>query len=487
MTDENIIFIGVGLYLVAMLAIGIYAAKRTASAEDFMLAGRSLPLWLCSATIMATWIGGGSMLGVSGMSYEGGLLAVIADPFGAALGLILVGLFIVRIVRRLKLVTVIDFIELRFGRVAALFSAIAMTSSSIGWAGALMVAFGYVLNSLTGLPLEWGIVIGGTIVLIYTSAGGMWAVVLTDFVQLVIIVVGLVVLLIVVIMDMGGWVSAWSAVPESKFRMLPLTNDVASWLQYIRAWSIIGIADLASQSLLQRGLSARSERVAQNAFYIGGMGFLTIATIPVMLGILASVSMPGIDDQQTIIPTLAKEHLHPLLMAIFVGALLAAIMSSADSALLSASCVISVNILPVFWPGADESKKILWARISIPVAGVIAGVTALKVQAIYNLILDANAVLLAAVVVPFILGIWWQRANRTGALAAMAAGVLTWLVSSIVWSELPGDLIGMAACLVTMIIVTPLTQKIDPPRPLLTTDGEEIDLTDRLGVLWKSS
>ena len=427
------------------------------------------------------------MLGVSGMSYEGGLLAVIADPFGAALGLILVGLFIVRIVRRLKLVTVIDFIEIRFGRYAALFSALAMASSSIGWAGALMVAFGYVLNSLTGLPLEWGIVIGGTIVLIYTSVGGMWAVVLTDFVQLTIIVVGLVVLLIVVITDMGGWVSAWSAVPESKFRMLPLTNDVPSWLQYIRAWSIIGIANLASQSLLQRGLSASSERVAQNAFYIGGAGFLAIAIIPVMLGILASVSMPGIEDQQTIIPTLAKAHLHPVLMAVFVGALLAAIMSSADSALLSASSVISVNILSVIWPDADEHRKILWARISIPVAGIIAGVTALKVQAIYNLILDANAVLLAAVVVPFVLGIWWQAANRAGALAAMTAGVLTWLISSIVWAELPGDLIGMAACLVTMLIVTPLTQEIDPPRPLLTTDGEQIDLTDRLGVLFKQN
>lgn len=474
------------MYLVAMLSIGVYAAKRTASPEDFMVAGRSLPLWLCSATIMATWIGGGSMLGVSGMSYEGGLLAVIADPFGAALGLILVGLFIVRIVRRLKLVTVIDFIEIRFGRIAALFSAVAMTSSSIGWAGALMVAFGYVLNSLTGLSLEWGILLGGAIVLIYTSAGGMWAVVLTDFVQLAVIVVGLVILLVVVVVDMGGWVSAWSAVPESKFRMLPVTNDMTSWLQYIRAWSIIGIANLASQSLLQRGLSARSERVAQNAFYIGGLGFLFIAIIPVMLGMLASVSMPGVEDQQTVIPTLAKEHLHPVLMAVFVGALLAAIMSSADSALLSASSVISKNILPVFWPDPDLKKQMLWARISIPVAGVIAGVTALKVQAIYNLILDANAVLLAAVVVPFVLGIWWQAANRAGALAAMMAGIVVWLVSTIVWPELPGDLIGMVACLVVMIIVTPLTGKIDPPRPLLTSDGEEIDLTDRLGILWKS-
>jgi solute:Na+ symporter, SSS family len=481
MTDQDIIFTGVGLYLLAMLAIGVFAARRTASPEDFMVAGRSLPLWLCSATIMATWIGGGSMLGVSGKTYEGGLLAVIADPFGATLGLFLVGLFIVRLVRRLKLVTVIDFIQIRFGATAAMFSAVAMASSSIGWAGALMVAFGFVLNSLTGLSLEWGILIGGAIVLIYTSAGGMWAVVLTDFAQLAVIVIGLVVLLVVVVVDMGGLSSAWSAVPASKFRMLPLENDVTSWLQYIRAWSIIGIANLASQSLLQRGLSARSERVAQNAFYIGGAGFLVIAMIPAILGILASVSMPGVEDQETIIPMLAKIHLHPVLMAVFVGALLAAIMSSADSALLSASSVISSNILSVFWPDAEPHRKLLWARVSIPVSGIIAAVTALKVQAIYDLILDANAVLLAAVVVPFVLGIWWRAANRTGALASMMAGVLTWGVSSIVWPEFPGDLIGMAACLITMVVVTPITQTIDPPRPLLTSEGKEVEFKNRLG------
>ena len=127
------------------------------------------------------------------------------------------------------------------------------------------------------------------------------------------------------------------------------------------------------------------------------------------------------------------------------------------------------------------------ARVSIPVAGIVAAVTALKVQAIYDLILDANAVLLAAVVVPFVLGIWWQNANRTSALAAMMAGVLAWFVSRLIWPELPGDLIGMVACLVTMLIVAPLTQDFDPPLPLLNADGEEIELTDRLGILLNPS
>jgi SSS family solute:Na+ symporter len=482
-SEQSTILIGVCIYMLVMLGIGIYAAKRTSSADDFMVAGRSLPLWLCAGSVMATWLGGGSMMGVSGLAYEGGLLAVIADPFGAAVGLVLVGLLVVRLLRRLRLLTVIDFIENRFGRAAAVFSAIGMVSSSVGWSGALMVAFGSVFHALTGLSMELGIVIGGAVVLIYTAVGGMWAVALTDFVQLMIIILGLIVLLAVVVLHLGGWHAIWSDIEPGTLRMIPYENDPATWLNYLRAWFIIGIANLSSQSLLQRGLSARNEKVAQNAFYIGGLGFLAIALIPVLLGIVARVAMPGIENPDTIIPLLAMEHLHPVLMAIFVGALLAAIMSSADSALLSASSVLSNNILPVIRPRTANTRKLLWARLSIPVMGVIAVIIAWKVQSIYGLILATNEILLAAVVVPFVLGLWWKASNRTGALAAMTVAVVVWLSSKWLWPDLPGDLLGMAACLLTMLVVTPLTQKTDPPRPLLTADGEEIEFKDRLGIL----
>jgi SSS family solute:Na+ symporter len=483
LTDQTTILIGVGIYMLAMLGIGIYAAKKTVNADDFMVAGRSLPLWLCCGSVMATWLGGGSMLGVSGLAYKGGLLAVIADPFGAALGLILVGLLVVRLLRRLRLLTVIDFMENRFGKGAAVFSAIGMVASSVGWTGALMVAFGSVFHALTGLSMELGIVLGGAIVLIYTAAGGMWAVALTDVVQLVVIILGLIILLVIVVLHLGGWGAVWSRIDPDMLRLTPAENDPVTWLNYLRAWFIIGIANLTSQSLLQRGLSARNESVAQNSFYLGGIGFLGIALIPVFLGIVARSSMPGIENQDTIIPMMAMEYLHPVLMSVFVGALLAAIMSSADSALLSASSVLSNNILPVIWPASAARRKLIWARVSIPVLGVFAVIIAWKVQSIYGLILASNEMLLAAVVAPFVLGIWWKASNRTGALAAMAVAVIVWLSSKWLWPELPGDLLGMAACVLTMLIVTPLTQKSDPPRPLLTADGEAVEFKNRLGTL----
>jgi len=479
-----VIFIGVGIYLVVMLSIGVYASKRAStSASDFIVAGRRMPIWICSATIVATWFGGGTMMGAAGASYESGLLGVIADPFGGALCLFLVGFFFVRIFRRLRLLTFIDFFENRYGKTASTIAAVGSISSNVGWTGALLVAFGFVFQTLTGVPLEIGIIGGAIVVFIYTVAGGMWAVALTDFVQMVIIALGLVSLLIVVLIDVGGWGNIGPHLPEDTFRMTPKEGNAATWLNYFRAWLIFGLADVSAQTLMQRAFSARDEQTAQNSFYLAGFGHLSLGLIPVTLGIIASVTMPGLTDPETVIPQMAQAHLHPAAIAIFVGALLAAIMSSADSALLAAASVFSTNILPLFKPEVSDRHRLLATRIAIPVFGSIAVYVALRVQVVYNLILDANSVILVCVTVPFIVGVWWPQANRSGALASMAMGFLIWFVAIIYVPEAPGDLLGLLAGLLTILIVTPLTQKLDPPKPLLDSEGKETEFKDRLGTL----
>tara|TARA_B100001079_G_C16390259_1_gene506449 strand:+ start:324 stop:1799 length:1476 start_codon:yes stop_codon:yes gene_type:complete len=484
MSNEMVIFIGVGIYLVVMLSIGVYASKRAStSASDFIVAGRRMPIWICSATIVATWFGGGTMMGAAGASYESGLLGVIADPFGGALCLFLVGFFFVRIFRRLRLLTFIDFFENRYGKTASTIAAVGSISSNVGWTGALLVAFGFVFQTLTGVPLEIGIIGGAIVVFIYTVAGGMWAVALTDFVQMVIIALGLVSLLIVVLIDVGGWGNIGPHLPEDTFRMTPKEGNAATWLNYFRAWLIFGLADVSAQTLMQRAFSARNEQTAQNSFYLAGFGHLSLGLIPVTLGIIASVTMPGLTDPETVIPQMAQAHLHPAAIAIFVGALLAAIMSSADSALLAAASIFSTNILPLFKPEVSDRHRLLATRIAIPVFGSIAVYVALRVQVVYNLILDANSVILVCVTVPFIVGVWWPQANRSGALASMAMGFLIWFVAIIYVPEAPGDLLGLLAGLLTILIVTPLTQKLDPPKPLLDSEGKETEFKDRLGTL----
>jgi len=483
LSTEAIIFSGVAIYLVMMLVIGIYASKRTGSTANFIVAGRRMPLWIGSATIIATWFGGGTMMGAAGAAYDDGLFGVIADPFGGALCLFLVGFFFVRMFRRLRLLTFIDFFENRYGKTAATIAAVGSIMSSVGWTGGLLVAFGLVFQSLTGVPMELGIMGGAVVVFVYTVAGGMWAVALTDFVQMVVIAVGLVMLFIVVLIDVGGWGAITPQLPEGTFRMIPEERSWGVWLNYIRAWIIFGIADVTAQSLLQRAFSLRNEQVAQNSFYLAGVGHLSLGMIPVMLGIIASVTMPGIVDTESIIPEMAIAHLHPVAIAIFVGALLAAIMSSADSALLAAASVFSVNILPLFKQNASDQAQLLATRIAIPAFGVIAVYVALEVKVVYDLIQDANSVILVCVTVPFIVGIWWRKANRTGALASMAAGFLTWFLAIVYAPDLPGDVLGLIAGLVVMLIVSALTQNSDPAEPLRNSDGEVVEMKNRLGTL----
>lgn len=483
MSSQTAILTGVTVYLILMVVIGFYSAKGSGTADDFIVSGRRMPIWLCSATLIATWFGAGPMMGSAGASYQDGLLGVIADPFGGALVMFLCGFFIVRLFRRLKLLTVIDLFSSRFGTIAAMIAAIGAIVSAIGWTAAMLVAFGLVFQSLTGIPLEVGIIGGAVVVFIYTAAGGMWAVALTDFVQMLIIAVGLVLLLTVVLIDAGGWSAVSAQLPEHTFRMIPMEATPERWLNYFRAWLIFGLADLTSQSLLQRALSAKSEQVAQNSFYLAGIGYITLGMIPVMLGIIASVTMPGLADPERVIPLLALEHLHPLAIAVFVGALMSAIMSTTDSALLAAASVFSTNVLPAFRPQASDKLRLLATRIAIPIGGTCAVAVALSVQQVFNLIQDSNSVMLVSVVVPFIAGVWWKKANRTAVLASMAAGFVAWYSALLLAPQLPGDLLGLGTCLVTMLVVTPLTQTFDPPRPARNNLGEAVELNNRLGIL----
>lgn len=483
MSVQNIILTGIGCYVVLMIVVGSYAAKRTHSVADFAVAGRSLPLWLCTTTIMATWFGGGMMIGGAGAAYDKGFMGVIADPFGGALSLFLVGMFFVRLFRRSRFYSFIELLEQRFGPTTGLIASVVSMASSTMWVAGMLVAFGVVFETLTGLPLTLGIIGGAFIVVLYTSIGGMFAVAMTDFVQMIIIGIGLVVLLAVVLMNVGGWAPISTQLPEHTFRMIPLEHTVDRWLPYLRAWLILGIADIASQSLLQRAMSAKSELVAQQSFYLATVGYIMLGMVPVTLGIIGSVTIPGLTNSESIIPELALEHLHPVAIAIFVGALLSTIMSSCDSAILSVATIFSTNVAPLIKRDLSDHTRLWIIRLAIPAAGTLAVVGALNAQVVFDTILDANLFILAAIMAPFILGVWWQKSNRTGALAGMSAGLITWYIVSGTHPDMPADLIGFFVSVGAMLVVTPLTQALDPPRGIVDHDGKPVELTNRLGVL----
>lgn len=483
MSTENVIFIGVAIYMLGMLGVGYYASTKARSVSEFMVAGRGLGLPVLSMTVMATWFGGAMMLGGAGAAYDNGMLGVIADPWGGALALILIGLFFARMFRRMRIITVADFMKQRFGAIAEVGIMVTTVVSNVMWVAGMLVAFGVIFDSLTNIPFETGIIIGAVIVFTYTMLGGMWAVAMTDFVQMIIIIAGLIILLTVVLIDVGGWGAIAPHLPEGTFRMVPFENTGEEWLNYFRAWTIIGLVDISAQTLFQRIASAKNERVAQYSFFVGGAGYLTFGMVAVFLGIIGSVTMPEIANSEFVVPELAKAHLHPVAIAIFVGAMLAAIMSSADSALLAAASVISKNALPYVRRNPSAKLTLLVTRLAIPFFGGIAILIALRIQVVFDLMVDANILGLAVIIVPFILGVWWTKANRTGAISGMAAGLVAWLTTMKLWPELPSDFMGLAACLVVMVVVTLLTQKSDPPRPILDDEGNPVDLENRLRIM----
>lgn len=480
---QTSIFVGVGVYLLLMIGVGIYAGKKSHTATEFMLAGRGLTPMICTATIIATWFGGGSMIGSSGAAYDTGILGVIADPFGAAFCLLLIGFFFARTFRRLNVVTTADYMRQRYGAWTGIALTLVALFSNTVWVGSMLVAFGLLFESLTGTPLVVGIVGGAAVILLYTSVGGMWAVALTDFVQMIIIVAGLLILLVTVLIDVGGWQAIAAQLPEQTFRFTPLDHARENWLNYLRAWLIVGLVDISAQTLFQRAAAARDEQTAQNSFYFGCAAYLVFGMVPVLLGIIASVSMPGMESAEGVLPAMALQHLHPVMVAIFVGALLAAIMSSGDSALLACASLMARNVYPYFKPDHSDRQSLVVARLSIPLFGAIAIAIALNAQVVYDLALDSNILGLACIIVPYICGLWWRKANRLGALAAVLAGLGAWLLTLLLAPQWPADLLGLAASFTAMFVVAPLTQEIDPPRVLCDGNGDALLQSDRLGTL----
>ena len=392
-------------------------------------------------------------------------------------------MFFARFYRRLKLMTFVELVEQRFGKVTGTVATATHLFSSIAWVGGMLIAFGLLMESLTGTPMLLGIIGGAFVVVSYTMLGGLWAVAMTDAIQVALILVGLIVLFIVVLIDNGGWSAIAPQLPENTFRLLPLENTGEQWLNYVRLWLIFGLADINSQSLLGRAMAARSERSAQNAFYTAGFGYLAFGMIPVLLGIIGSVTLPDLSSSEAVIPELALKHLHPIAVAVFVGAILAAVMSTCDSALHGAASLVSRNLLPLVRKNPSDRLTLNVARYAIVAIAFIAIIIALEGGDIYDLLILANAPALAVTTIPMLLAVWWKGANQYGAWAAMATGFATWVTFYFVSPELPNDLLGLGAGLITIIVVSLATRKNDPPRPALDIDGNEVPFKDRLGIL----
>ncbi len=451
------------VYLLVTIAIGLVAAKRVKSTADFAVAGRHLPLVMIVTTTFATWFGSETVLGIPAKFVSGGLNGVVEDPFGAGTCLILVGLFFAAKLYRMTLLTISDYYRERYGRAVEVICSLIIMLSYLGWVSAQVTALGLVFNLLSGgaVSVPLGMTIGVVSILAYTLFGGMWSVAVTDFIQMIILVVGLSIIAVFA-GNMAGGADKVIALATSQdlFRFLPEPSfkDV---MFFIAAAITMMLGSIPQQDVFQRVMSADSEKAATRGPVIGGVCYILFAFVPMFLVASALLIMPEQaaellkDDPQKVLPTLVMEKMPFVMQVLFFGALLSAIKSTASATLLAPSVTFTENIWRHVRPRISDASELCTMRITVLVFSLFVLAYAIYSQgtSIYEMVSGAYQVTLVGAFVPLLAGLYWQRATTQGALFSIVLGILTWLLflATPAGEEFPAQLAGVLAGVVGMV------------------------------------
>ena len=450
-------------YLVISIAIGLYGATKVHNARDYVTAGRNLPMVVVLAMVFAPWFGAETVLGISATFLEEGARGLISDPLGASLCLVLFGLIFARPLYRMNLMTLGDYFRIRYNRQTELILSICIVVSYLGWVSAQITALGLVFNVLSDglISQTQGMLIGSGVVLIYTLFGGMWSVALTTFVQMIVIVIGLLLVTQHAADQAGGFSQVLAkASAEGKFEWLP-TLDPIDLLGWVAALTTMALGSIPQQDVFQRVNSSKNETVAVWGTTLGGISYFFFAAVPLFLAYTANIIDPEMvkrllaEDSQLILPTLILNHMPFFMQVVFFGALISVIMSTASGTLLAPSVTFTENVLKGFAPRMTDSQFLWSTRITVLIFTSIVTYYAIATDAsIHVMVENAYRITLAGAFVPLTAGLFWKRASNLGAGLAIAMGLSTWIVLEITGFEGPGEpqLIGLFASALGMVV-----------------------------------
>jgi Na+/proline symporter len=453
----------VAIYLLASIAIGLLSARKVHNAKDYITAGRNLPLPMVLAMVFATWFGAETVLGISATFLEGGFRGLISDPLGASICLVIFGLIFARPLYRMNLLTLGDFFRIRYNKQTEMILSLCIVISYLGWVAAQITALGLVFNVLSYdmITQTQGMLIGAGVVLLYTLFGGMWSVAITTFVQMIVIVIGL---LVVTWMagDMAGGFDKVisSASAAGKFEFLPRLEwvDMIAW---IAALVTMGLGSIPQQDVFARANSSKNESVAVWGTTLGGISYFFFAAVPLFLAYSATMIDPELvaryldKDSQLILPMFILEKMPFVMQVVFFGALLSVIMSTASATLLAPSVTFSENILKSVVPHMSD-KQFLWVtKLTVACFAVIVTFYAIYTDAsIHTMVEHAYRITLAGAFVPLAAGLFWKRASNLGAALAITFGLGVWLLLEFTNAELLVEphLLGLIASVFGMLV-----------------------------------
>jgi hypothetical protein len=454
-------------YMAVTIAIGLLAARRVHGAKDYLVAGRSLPLYMNVATVFATWFGAETVLSVSATFAKDGLSGVPGDPFGASLCLVLAALLFARLFYRMNLLTIGDFYKHRYGKGVEVLTSVAIVLSYLGWTSAQLTALGLVIHVLTGGAIDFttAIMLGAGIVVIYTIFGGMWSVAFTDLFQTVIILIGLTAVAWLVGDMAGGPARVISqAASEGKLILFDLNMDAAGWWAMAGAFFAFAFGSIPQQDVFQRMTSAKDEKTAVRGTVIGGLVYFCFAFVPMYIAFAAVVNAPELAklfesedarEIQRILPDLVLGKMPMWAQIMFFGALLSAILSTASGALLAPTATFTENVLRPFVPNMSDRQMLLTLRLVLVIFSGCALVFAINSKStMYEMVQNAYNVTLCGAFVPLVAGAYWKRANTQGALLSVVLGIGTWLAATQVAPEsmIPANLLGLFASIIGMLM-----------------------------------
>ena len=456
------------VYMAITILIGRWAAQKVKSASDFVVAGRHLPLGISTCVIFATWFGSETMLGASSEFVDNGFLGIMEDPFGASLCLLLVGLFFARPLYRFNILTFCDFFRIRFGKKSELISALLMIPSYFGWIAAQIVAMGIVMNTVMGIPQEVAMIVSGLIVMGYTYMGGMWSVSVTDFIQTILIIIGLIIITADILNKAGGVSPLIDQTPKEHLRLLPEAGW-QNWLHYIAAWLTIGLGSIPQQDVFQRLMSAKSEKVAVRSSYLASLMYLCIGMMPILIVMGARVLYPQLltGENDKILPQMVLQHGSLFIQILFFGALLSAIMSTTSGAILAPATVLGENIIRRFYKEISDQRLLWIIRLSVIIVSIISLVMALGSQNIYELVAASSVLSLVSLFIPLTAGLYWKKATALGALLSIIMGTLAYLWAEWTTTTTPTLIIGLVASMLGMLVGTIVERNFRLPAWLL--------------------
>lgn len=408
------------IYVAAMLLLGWYGMRRAKTREDYLVAGRNLGPGFYLGTMAATVLGGASTIGTVRLGYVHGLSGFwLCAALG--LGIIGISLFLAKPLLKLKIYTVTQVLERRYNPTARHASAAIMLVYALMIGATSTIAIGTVMQVLFGLPFWVSILVGGGIVVAYSTIGGMWSLTLTDIVQFLIMTVGLVFILMPMsISDAGGWDALVAKLPASYFSMTAI-----GWDTIITYFLIYFFGIFIGQDIWQRVFTARSEKVAKVAGSAAGIYCILYGLAAALIGMAAKVLLPDLDNVNNAFASIVQLSLPDGIRGLVIAAALAALMSTASAGLLAASTTAAQDLWPLFSGRQGEEGSATENRVFTLLLGIVVLGIALVVSDVISALTLAYNLLVGGMLVPLLGAIYWKRASTLGAIVSMLLGSLT--------------------------------------------------------------